>query len=81
MNTTFDFLVGKPSRPLAIEIVAPRWTDGIAVCDVAINGEPIRPIQGVDPLNAMQNALAFVEAYVAAGRTTAVLLRGPTVPR
>jgi hypothetical protein len=57
---------GKAATPLLISLQPPQWLpDGSeASCIVKIDDTAGRPIVGIDPLNALTNALMFVETYL-----------------
>ncbi|MFC5771130.1 DUF6968 family protein [Thauera sinica] len=53
---------------IVVEIGTPYWTkpDIEAACPVAIRGclGRVNDIRGIDPLNAMKQAISFVEIYL-----------------
>ncbi|MBK6897121.1 MAG: hypothetical protein IPH06_11070 [Alphaproteobacteria bacterium] len=53
---------------IVIQIGYPRWTEpDIEVrCPVAIRGDVgrVKDIAGIDPIDAMKNAISFVESYL-----------------
>jgi len=53
---------------IVIQIGYPKWTKPHieACCPVAIRGDVgrVKDIAGIDPIDAMKNALTFVESYL-----------------
>lgn len=79
-NSTDDFPVlmerhlklqstlGEPMSDVVIQVGYPAWVQhGLeASCPVSIRGVPGRTpnIRGVDPMDAMKNAMIFIETYL-----------------
>jgi len=57
-----------PLTDVVIQLGYPRWTElnVEAACPVAIRGDigRVSDIRGIDPINAVKQAIAFVEKYL-----------------